>query len=125
MPVSGVVKQADGSYAPYAVNVPAKTYYQANFGRNNNVHSANIYDASYIYLREVTLGYQLPQAWSDKINSDNITLSLYGRNLWLIKSNAPNVDPSNLANGSGNIQGFEGGALPSVRSFGLNLNIAF
>jgi len=125
VPVSGVVKQADGSYAPYAVNVPAKTYYQANFGRNNNVHSANIYDASYIYLREVTLGYQLPQAWSDKINSDNITLSLYGRNLWLIKSNAPNVDPSNLANGSGNIQGFEGGALPSVRSFGLNLNIAF
>ncbi|ULT38641.1 hypothetical protein KRR40_26515 [Niabella defluvii] len=61
MPVSGVVKQADGSYAPYAVNVPAKTYYQANFGRNNNVHSANIYDASYIYLREVTLGYQLPR----------------------------------------------------------------
>ncbi|MGE9310399.1 SusC/RagA family TonB-linked outer membrane protein [Niabella sp. CJ426] len=125
VPVSGVVKQADGSYAPYAMNVPAKTYYQANFGRNNNVHSANIYDASYIYLREVTLGYQLPQAWSEKISSDNITLSLYGRNLWLIKSNAPNVDPSNLANGSGNIQGFEGGALPSVRSFGLNLNIAF
>ncbi len=125
VPVSGVVEQADGSYAPYSVNVPAKTYYQANFGRNNNVHSANIYDASYIYLREVTLGYQLPESWSEKINSDNITLSLYGRNLWLIKSNAPNVDPSNLANGSGNIQGFEGGALPSVRSFGLNLNIAF
>ncbi|MCH5597446.1 SusC/RagA family TonB-linked outer membrane protein [Niabella ginsengisoli] len=125
VPVSGVVEQPDGSYAPYSVDVPAKTYYQANFGRNNNIHSANVYDASYVYLREVTLGYQLPQSWSEKINSDNITLSLYGRNLWLIKSNAPNVDPSNITNGSGNIQGLEGGALPSVRSYGLNLNIAF
>ncbi|WP_346238664.1 SusC/RagA family TonB-linked outer membrane protein [Niabella insulamsoli] len=125
VPVSGVLEQEDGSYIPYSVNVPAKAYYQSNFGRNNNIHSANVYDASYIYLREVTLGYQLPQSWSEKINSDNITLSLYGRNLWLIQSNAPHVDPSNITNGSGNIQGLEGGALPSVRSYGLNLNIAF
>lgn len=123
--VSGVLQNEDGRFTPYTVNVPAKDYFQNNFGRNNNVHSANVYDASYIYLREVTLGYKLPDRWAEKISSSNITLSLYGRNLWLIKSNAPNVDPSNIANGSGNIQGLEGGALPSVRSFGLNLNIGF
>ncbi|MCD2425634.1 SusC/RagA family TonB-linked outer membrane protein [Niabella pedocola] len=117
--VSGVL--ADGT--PFTKTIPAMDHFKNNFGKN--INAANIYDASYVYLREVTLGYQLPPTWADKISASNIRLSLYGRNLWLIKSNAPNVDPSNIANGTGNIQGLEGGALPSIRSFGLNLNIGF
>ena len=84
-----------------------------------------MYDASYIYLREVRLGYNLPRAWAARIRADNLRLSLYGRNLWLIKSNAPNVDPSSIINSDSNIQGLEGGALPSVRSLGVNLNVGF
>jgi hypothetical protein len=59
------------------------------------------------------------------IGAQRARISLYGRNLWLIKSNAPNVDPANLINSDSNIQGIEGGALPSVRSYGLNLNVSF
>lgn len=117
--VSGVLK--DGT--PYSKTIQAIDHFKNNFGRN--INAANVYDASYIYLREVTLGYQLPESWAQKISANNITLSLYGRNLWLIKSNAPNVDPSAITNGTGNIQGLEGGALPSIRSLGLNLNIGF
>ncbi|SDC38615.1 SusC/RagA family TonB-linked outer membrane protein [Niabella drilacis] len=117
--VSGVLP--DGT--SFSKTLTAMDHFKNNFGKN--INAANVYDASYVYLREVTLGYQLPHTWAQKISADNITFSLYGRNLWLIRSNAPNVDPSNIANGTGNIQGLEGGALPSVRSFGLNLNIGF
>lgn len=108
---------------PNEVVLDAATYYQNNEGRN--LSRANLYDASYIYLREMKLGYNLPDAWSKRIHAQNVRLSLYGRNLWLIKSNAPNVDPSNILNSSSNVQGIEGGALPSLRSYGVNLNVSF
>lgn len=101
----------------------AATYFQNNEGKL--LSKANLYDASYVYLREVKVGYNLPEAWYKKIHAQNARLSLYGRNLWLIKSNAPNVDPSNIINSSSNIQGIEGGALPPVRSYGVNLNVSF
>jgi len=54
-----------------------------------------------------------------------IRVTLTGRNLWLIKSNAPNVDPANITNSIGNQIGFEGGALPPVRTMGVNVNVTF
>lgn len=108
---------------PNQTVLDAATYFQGNEGKL--LSRANLYDASYIYLREVKLGYNLPAAWYKKVHAQNARLSLYGRNLWLIKSNAPNVDPSNILNSASNVQGIEGGALPSVRSYGVNLNISF
>jgi TonB-linked SusC/RagA family outer membrane protein len=106
-----------------AVRISAPDYFKGNFGRV--INKANIYDAGFVYLREVRLGFTLPEKWTDKIGAVNARLSLYGRNLWLMHANAPNVDPSNIINSDSNIQGLEGGALPSVRSFGVNLNIGF
>ena len=108
---------------PFTGTLEAADHFKNNFGLN--VNAANVYDASYIYLREVTLGYQLPDRWAEAIRASNASISLYGRNLWLIHRDAPNVDPANILNSPGNITGLEGGALPSVRSFGVNLNIGF
>lgn len=103
--------------------ITAKDHF--NFNGGNVISKANLYDASYIYLREVKIGYNLPEAWYKKIKAQAARLSFYGRNLWLIKSNAPNVDPSNILNSASNVQGIEGGALPSLRSLGVNLNVSF
>ncbi|MCW3462811.1 SusC/RagA family TonB-linked outer membrane protein [Chitinophaga nivalis] len=103
--------------------ISAKEHFNVNGG--NVISKANLYDASYIYLREAKIGYNLPYAWYKKVGAQSARISLYGRNLWLIKSNAPNVDPSNILNSASNIQGIEGGALPSLRSFGINLNVSF
>jgi len=103
--------------------VTARTHFNADGG--NRISKANLYDGSYIYLREVRLGYQLPDTWAQKIKMQALRITLTGRNLWLIKSNAPNVDPANITNSIGNQIGFEGGALPPVRSFGANLNLTF
>lgn len=96
-----------------------------NYNGGNVISKANLYDASYIYLREAKIGYNLPETWYKKIGAQSVRVSLYGRNLWLIKSNAPNVDPSNILNSASNVQGIEGGALPSLRSYGFNLNVSF
>ncbi|WP_158559365.1 SusC/RagA family TonB-linked outer membrane protein [Deminuibacter soli] len=104
-------------------HISAADHFKNNFG--TNVNAANVYDASYVYLREVRLGYELPERWAKAIKGRTIKISLYGRNLWLIHSNAPNVDPSNIINSDSNIQGLEGGALPSTRTYGVNLNVGF
>ncbi len=114
------VKQ-DGTVNDKAIS--AKDHFNLDGG--NRISRANLYDASFIYLREVRLGWNLPDKWLSKTKMQSARLSLVGRNLWLIHSNAPNVDPSNISNSIGNAMGFEGGGLPPVRSYGVNLNITF
>lgn len=117
--VTGVLQ--DGTKTTVHVNAPF--HFKNNYGIR--ISTANLYDASYVYLRELRLGYTLPSGLTKAIRASGATVSLYGRNLWLIASNAPNVDPSNILNSDSNIIGLEGGALPSVRSLGINLNISF
>ena len=113
--------QADGSQN--TVVVSARTHFNADGG--NRISKANLYDGSFVYLREVRLGWNFPEPFTKRIGMPALRLTLTGRNLWLIKSNAPNVDPANITNSISNQIGFEGGALPPVRSYGVNLNMTF
>jgi len=54
----------------------------------------------------------------------NIRISAFGRNLAIWGQDLKHIDPENTTS-SGNIQGIEGGALPSLRTFGLNLTFEF
>ncbi|MBO3098424.1 SusC/RagA family TonB-linked outer membrane protein [Gelidibacter pelagius] len=83
----------------------------------------NVFDADYVKLREVTLGYTFPKSWTKDIAS--LRLSAFGRNLFTWGLDNDNFDPEVATAGSGNIQGSEGGSLPSTRTYGLNLEIKF
>jgi fructose-specific component phosphotransferase system IIB-like protein len=52
----------------------------------------------------------------------NASLSLFGRNLWIIDKNLPYADPESGL-GAGNGQGFLSGSLPTTRSIGLKLDL--
>jgi TonB-linked SusC/RagA family outer membrane protein len=83
----------------------------------------NVFDASYVKLREVRVGYTLPRQYSGPFSS--VRLSAFGRNLAIWGSDVTDfVDPENTTS-SGNIQGLEGGALPSLRSYGFNVTLGF
>lgn len=83
-----------------------------------------IYDASYIKLRELSIGYEIPKSLLKNIGVERIKLSVIGRNLWTIYSKVPNIDPeSTYTNGNG--QGFEYGSLPYRRSYGFNVQVTF
>lgn len=88
-----------------------------------NLHEAHIFDGSFIKLREVVLGYELPQSLISKVKLRGANISLIGRNLWIIDSNIPHVDPETAFGANIASQGFEFGALPSTRSWGVNLRL--
>lgn len=100
--------------------VPAEQYYKAI----TNADEAFVYSANYIKLREVKLGYTLPSRWIKSIGLQGATVSLVGRNLFIIHKDAPNIDPETAFN-TGNGQGLENLTLPTVRNIGFNLNFKF
>jgi hypothetical protein len=84
-----------------------------------------MFDASYVKLRELKLGYTLPKRWTQKAKIQNINLSLVGRNLFLW-TDVPHVDPETSSTAGGTIiPGVESVAIPSARSFGINLGLNF
>jgi TonB-linked SusC/RagA family outer membrane protein len=95
------------------------------FGWSKNPNSAFIYDASYLKLREVAITYSLPQTLMNKSKAFSaVSFSLVGSNLWIISKNLPHADPE-ASQGAGNIQGWQSGVMPSVRTFGLTVKVEF
>ena len=110
---------------PNDVVISARDHYSSNGNGGYNINSIDVLDAGYIYLREISLGYSFPTDWVSKTPFSKVRVSLTGRNLWLIKSNSKHVDPTAITNSISNWQGLEGGALPSVRSMGVNVSFGF
>lgn len=69
--------------------VSAEKYYH----RIYSIAEANVYDASYVKLREVALSYRLPRLWTQKLHLQEASVTLTGRNLWTIYKSVPNIDP--------------------------------
>ncbi len=84
----------------------------------------HVYDASYVKLRELSFGYNLPSKLLASTPVSRVTLSLVGRNLMILHKNMPYYDPE-LSLSAGNIQGIADGAYPSTRTIGFNLTVGF
>ena len=94
------------------------------YGYAFNPPAAFVYDASYVKLREISLAYSLPESLVTKSKIfKGATLSLYGRNLWIINKNVPYADPEDGMS-SGNIQGYHSGSYPTARTYGFNLKLS-
>lgn len=116
----GVVKQPDGSYTP---NTKVLSGYNYAVSHYNRVDAANVFDASYWKLREITIAYTIPKSLlNDTIKE--LTIAAFARNLftWGL---AWDLDPESASYSSGNVQGLEGGSLPSTRTVGLNVQFKF
>src|SRR5690606_29015297 len=119
----GVVETSEGVYSPNTVNVDARTWNNRYYERDN-VEAAK-YDASYTKLREVTLGYTLPQRFVDKLPITGARFSITGRNLLLWTDN-PHFDPETISMAGGTLQpAIENMAFPSTRTYTFNLRIDF
>ncbi|MFC3563669.1 SusC/RagA family TonB-linked outer membrane protein [Pedobacter jamesrossensis] len=104
--------------------VDARTYYRTNLG--TRIYDEWIYSASYIKLREISLGYNFDADFLKKTPFKGIKVALIARNPVMIWQAAPKgVDPSELSSGSSDISWIEKGELQTVRSFGVNLNLKF
>ena len=109
---------ADGK--PLTKYVEAQAYFQNLYG--NKTFDPYVYDLTFVKLREVSLGYNVPANKLAKIskNISRVNFSLVARNPILLYAETKSFDPSEISNISG-----EAGQLPATRSFGFNLKIGF
>ena len=111
-----------------ADGTPYSTYIDPQSRFSNNLFAMNehwIYDQTFVKLREVRVGYNVPRALYQNSPFQNISLSVIGRNLWLIHTEVDGIDPSEISPGSNPFVFQENGVLPGVRSLGLNLKLGF
>ena len=101
--------------------VDANKWYTA-VGGGNAVPQYYTYSATNVRLQEASIGYTIPKRLTR--NVCEITLSLVGRNLWMIYNKAP-FDPESIATTGNYYQGIDYFMMPSMRSFGFNLRLKF
>ena len=110
--------KADGSAND--TRVDPQDYYQGYWRRA----APNVYDASFVKFRDVRLSYAVPANMLDKTPFTSLNLSAFGRNLGILYSEVPYIDPQ-VITGAGNAQGLENAQVPATSSFGFNISAKF
>ncbi len=116
--VSGV--DVDGN--PLTVEIPADQV-DNYYGAYNDITDYFVYDAGFGQLRQLTLGYNLPQSVIGNTPFKSVKLSFVGRNLLLLWSDVDNIHPESAYSNGSRTTGLEYFAMPATRSFGFNLGI--
>ncbi|WP_027076574.1 SusC/RagA family TonB-linked outer membrane protein [Maribacter antarcticus] len=109
-------------FTPNTVSVSAESYYRQFYDRNHEEN--NTYDASFLKLRQFSIGYTFDKLSLFKQDA-SLSLSLIGRNLFAITEN-PYFDPEQLAvQGQGFVSGVEDMSYATTRSFGFKAGFNF
>lgn len=120
---SGEARDA-GSITVDGVSFDPRAWYETTGASNFNSPYANenyVYSATNVRLRELSFGYTFRNILG---NGKNVTASIIGRNLFFFYKDAP-CDPDVSAGTGNGWQGIDMFALPTSRSFGLNLKLNF
>jgi iron complex outermembrane receptor protein len=110
----------------YVNPIPAAQYYYQAYGSwSRGIADLNTFDDTWVSLREVSIGYNLPKELTQKAKIQNLRISFVGRNLLYIYNGMPNhVNPESIFNNRSS-SAFDFGAGPSTRSLGVSLNANF
>lgn len=109
------------SWSPTNRGAKYPKYVFFDLGQNNNYFRNSTlfaFKGDYLSLREIQLAYSLPKTWMQKMNFQDITVSISGQNLGYLKhgrGNTPEVSRS-----AGVTHG-DGYGLPRTILFGLDL----
>jgi len=103
--------------------VDARSYFRNTIG--TRIYEEWLYDASYIKLREVSLGFNMDRSMLGRLPFKTARFSVIARNPLMIWQKAPKgLEPSELSYGSGSISWLEKGEFQTVRSYGISLNLS-
>ena len=83
----------------------------------------SVFKSDYFKLREVNIGYTF--SLNKNAFVKYLRVAAYGRNLAVWGPHTKHFDPEMMVTSSGNIQGIEGGAIPSVANYGASVSIRF
>ncbi|HTO17214.1 MAG TPA: SusC/RagA family TonB-linked outer membrane protein [Edaphocola sp.] len=122
----GVNEDASGNLTPNTTPVQSMQDFWGRYAATANTEG-NVFDASFVKFRELTFSYSFPEKFRpfNKVIK-GLELGFEGRNLWLIKSHVPHIDPEMSYFGAGSVgDGVEFNSFPSTSSYGVNLKIKF
>ncbi|MDG5490238.1 SusC/RagA family TonB-linked outer membrane protein [Psychroserpens sp. SPM9] len=126
-PEDGIIAQGVNQTTglPNAVAVSAESYYRQFYDRNHEEN--NIYDASFLKLRQFSIGYdfKLKEGFLGLKEGADLSLSIIGNNLFVITEN-PHFDPEQLAvQGNNFVSGVEDMSYATSRSIGFKAGFNF
>lgn len=126
-PDAGIIAQGVGrsSGLPNTIAVSPESYYRQFYDRNHEEN--NVYDASYLKLRQFSIGYKLnlKEGFLGLKDTSTLDLSFIGNNLFVITEN-PHFDPEQLAvQGNGFVSGVEDMSYATSRSLGFKVGFNF
>lgn len=120
----GVVQNTDGSFSTNTTRLLPRQWHSAWTG-GRAIAEGVMFDASFVKLREVQIGYTLPNKMLNKTPFRNVNIALVGRNLALW-TDVPHIDPETMSYAGGTaLPGIEYMAIPSSRSYGFNIDLKF
>lgn len=111
---------ADGSANTTSVEV--ERFYSQY--RSTNIATPFVYKGDFIRWRSLSVGYDLSR-FLTRLYVKEMTVSAVCNNVLLIKKYIENLDPEAQVSSSDNLQGIETHTLPTVRSYGFNINVKF
>ena len=118
---TAAARDAGGVWVNGSDRVSAESWYRV-VGSGNSVPQYYTYSATNVRLQEASIGYTFPRKWFNDVC--DLTVSLVGRNLWMIYSKAP-FDPENVASTDNFYQGIDYFMMPSTRTFGCSVTLKF
>ena len=119
-----VFDAATNKYIPNTVPVQSMQDFWAWYSAIGNTEG-NVFDASFVKLREIRLSYTLPSKFLGKSFIKGVEIGIEGRNILIIKDYVPHVDPELNFFGVSSIgEGVEFNSVPSARSLGINVRLS-
>jgi len=116
----GVKKREDGTTTKNdtAITPDNRAKYESAM---SGITESNVYDASFVKIRDLSLGYRFNKIWKDKAD---LSIAAFARNI-LLWSKLPNLDPE-ASQGNNNMSGgFEHYSIPQAKSIGFSINVTF
>jgi TonB-linked SusC/RagA family outer membrane protein len=127
--VKGVT--ADGKENTTIVDAPNYYLNTYNWGSwpgsgSSVTYEGAVYDNDFIKLREVALTYMLPSRLAGKLKAQNLSLTVFGRNLFYLYKALPYFDPEEGVGTNWISQGTTSGqGTAAARSIGASLRVTF
>ncbi len=105
--------------------VMTSTWYAANYGWGMAAMPGSIQDNTWFCLREITLGYRLPEKICKKFGANYLRLGFTARNIcYLINKLTDGLNPASISNNNP-LQPMDIGGVPFYRTYAVNLTVRF
>ena len=122
--VDGVIADGKGGYTANKKEITQQQYWSALTGSTGNlgIGEANVYSATNVRLRNVSLSYSFKPK---NMFLQNVKLGVSCNNVLMLKSHLNGIDPESVFATNTNATGFEYAAPPTSRTFIFNVSLGF